>query len=56
MRTGRHLAMLYELVKSLTEDNPVKAFVFESAPPYKEVMARGLGAFLRMPSQTKPEY
>jgi len=52
VRTGRHLAMLYELVKALTSQQPQHAFAFESAPGYQEVVRKGLGAFLRMPGES----
>lgn len=51
-RVGRHLAMLIELVKALTQRQPQHGLIFEYVPTYDEVVKKGLGALLRVPDGT----
>jgi hypothetical protein len=49
LRVARHLAAIREVIEAYNELNPQAQIVVENIPDDKEVVARGLGAFLRPP-------
>jgi hypothetical protein len=46
-RVARHLAAIEEVLNAYNELNPETAIEVENIPPYNQVIARGLGAYLR---------
>jgi predicted deacylase len=48
-RVARHLAAIEEVLGAWNELNPQTPIVVEDIPPYADVIARGLGAYLRPP-------
>jgi hypothetical protein len=48
-RVARNLAAVEELINAYNELHPEAAIEVENIPAYKDVIARGLGAFLRPP-------
>jgi len=49
---ARHLAAIEEVLSAYNELNPQAPIVVEGIPAYNEVIARGLGAFLRPPPRS----
>jgi hypothetical protein len=49
VRAARHVAMILELSKALTEVQPQNAVVIEGVPSYAEITSKGIGTFLRVP-------
>jgi hypothetical protein len=49
LRVARHLAAIEEILSAWNELNPETPIVVEDIPPYTDVIARGLGAYLRPP-------
>jgi hypothetical protein len=52
-RVARNLAAIEELINAYNELHPEAPIEVESIPAYKDVIARGLGAFLRPPPRGK---
>lgn len=50
VRVARHVAMIVELSKALTEVQPHNAVVFEDVPTYQEITQERLGNFLKVPA------
>ena len=48
-RVARHLATIKEIINAYNELHPDAPIEVEGIPAYKDVIARGLGAFLRPP-------
>src|SRR5262249_31925898 len=48
-RVARHLAAIEELINAYSELHPEAPIEVENIPQYKDVIARGLGAFLQPP-------
>ena len=46
---ARHLAAIEEVINAYNELNPEAPIVVENIPAYNDVIARGLGAYLRPP-------
>ncbi len=53
VRIGRHVAMIVELSKALTEVRPQQAVVLENVPTYQEITTRGIGSFLLVPNASQ---
>jgi predicted deacylase len=53
-RVGRHTSSVLQTMVSWTEMHPEKPLVCDSIPRYADVVARGMGLFLRNPAQAKP--
>lgn len=49
VRTARHVAMVLELSKALSETHPQSAVVITGVPGYGEIARKGVGAFLMVP-------
>src|SRR5258708_5086248 len=49
LRVARNLAAIEELINAYNELHPETPIEIENLPSYKDVIARGLGAFLRPP-------
>jgi len=49
LRVARHLAAIAEVIDAYNELNPEAPILVENIPVYKDVIARGLGAFLQPP-------
>lgn len=49
LRVARHLAALEELLKAFNELHPDKPILVENIPPFKDLLEKGLGAFLLPP-------
>jgi hypothetical protein len=49
MRVARNLAAIEELINAYNELHPEAPIEVENIPQYKDVIARGLGAFLLPP-------
>jgi predicted deacylase len=54
VRVGRHTSAVLQTMASWTEANPGKPLECEGVPRYAEVIAKGLGFFLRNPAQAQP--
>lgn len=54
IRVGRHTSAVLQTIVSWTEAHPDKPLVCESVPRYAEVIEKGIGVFLRDPSQARP--
>lgn len=52
LRVARHLAAIEEIINAYNELNPATPVEFENFPQYKDVVDRGLGAFLRPPPKS----
>ena len=53
-RVGRHTSAVLQTMVSWTEMHPEKPMVCDSVPRYADVVARGMGQYLRNPAQGKP--
>ena len=53
-RVGRHTSSILQTMASWTEMHPEKPLVCDSIPRYADVVARGLGQYLRNPAQARP--
>jgi hypothetical protein len=53
-RVGRHTSSVLQTMISWTEMHPEKPMVCDSIPKYSEVIAHGMGYYLRNPAQAKP--
>ena len=53
-RVGRHTSSVLQTMVSWTEMHPEKPMVCDSIPRYADVVARGMGQYLRNPAQAKP--
>jgi hypothetical protein len=54
-RVGRHTSSVLQTMASWTEMHPEKPIVCDNIPRYAEVVARGLGQYLRNPAQARAE-
>jgi hypothetical protein len=52
-RVGRHTSSVLQTMVSWTEMHPEKPIVCDNIPRYADVVARGMGQFLRNPAQAK---
>ena len=52
LRVARHLAAIEEVIGAYNELNPQTPIVVENIPAYSDVIARGLGAYLRPPPRS----
>ncbi len=50
IRVGRHTSAILQTMETWTEDNPDRAVVCTGVPRYAEVIAAGVGAFLKDPA------
>ena len=55
IRVGRHTSAILQILETWSGDKPEKAIVIEGVPRYEEVIAKGIGAFLRDPSKADPK-
>jgi predicted deacylase len=55
VRVGRHTAAILRILEVWSGDKPDRAVVIEKLPGYDEVIAKGVGAFLRDPSTADPK-
>lgn len=53
-RVGRHTSSVLQTMVSWSEMHPEKPLVCDSIPRYADVVARGLGQYLRSPARAKP--
>jgi predicted deacylase len=53
-RVGRHTSSILQTMASWSEMHPEKPLVCDSIPRYADVVARGLGRYLRNPAQARP--
>jgi hypothetical protein len=53
-RVGRHTSAVLQTMESWTEMHPDKPLVCSNVPRYADVIAHGLGQYLRNPAQAKP--
>lgn len=51
VRVGRHTSSVLQVMATWTEDHPQKALVARDVPRYAEVIARGVGYYLKDPSK-----
>jgi hypothetical protein len=51
-RVARNLAAIEELINAYNELHPETPIEVENIPPYKDVIARGLGVFLQQPPRS----
>jgi hypothetical protein len=49
VRVARHLASIEEVINAYNELNPKTPIIVENIPKYKDVVEKGLGAFLKPP-------
>jgi hypothetical protein len=54
-RVGRHTSTVLQILQSWNEFHPEKAIVCEGVPKYKELIEKGVGAFLLDPNQAAKE-
>src|SRR5256714_8241796 len=52
LRVARHLAAIEQVINAYNDLNPQAPIVVQGIPAYNEVIARGLGAFLRPPPRS----
>jgi predicted deacylase len=55
VRVGRHTSTILQILETWSEDKPERAVVLEGVPRYKDVVAKGVGAFLRNPAKADPK-
>ena len=53
LRVARNLASIKEILDAYNDLNPQSPIVVEDIPDYSEVVARGLGAFLKPPPRSQ---
>jgi hypothetical protein len=51
VRVGRHTSSVLQVMTTWTEDHPQKALVVRDVPRYAELIARGVGYYLKDPSK-----
>ncbi|MBC7349323.1 MAG: succinylglutamate desuccinylase [Candidatus Aminicenantes bacterium] len=54
VRVGRHLSSIIQIFRVWSELNPDRPIVMENVPRYSEVMARGIGYYLKNPAECPP--
>jgi len=54
VRVGRHTSAILQTMASWTEVHPERPMLCDNVPRYAEVIEKGIGKFLRDPSQGKP--
>ncbi len=52
-RVGRHCSSILHIIELWSEDNPQRTIQCEKVPRYREILDKGIGFFLRDPSQEK---
>lgn len=52
-RVGRHCSSILHIIELWSEDNPERTIQCEKVPRYREILDKGIGFFLRDPSQEK---
>ncbi|MFO7867652.1 MAG: succinylglutamate desuccinylase/aspartoacylase family protein [Candidatus Aminicenantes bacterium] len=52
-RVGRHCSSILHIIELWSEDNPERTIQCEKVPRYQEILDKGIGFFLRDPSQEK---
>ena len=52
VRVARHLVAIEEVINAYNEVHPEAPIIVENIPPYKEVIEKGLGAFLKPPPKS----
>jgi hypothetical protein len=55
VRVGRHCSTLIQVLDVWSLDHADKAIVLKNVPKYAEVIAKGVGAFLRDPTRADPK-
>lgn len=50
VRTARHIKGFQEIVNALGEVSPARKIVMENVPEYKDIVKKGIGAFLHAPA------
>jgi len=55
VRVGRHTSAILQTFDVWTQDHPDRPVIAKNVPKYKEVIARGTGAFLRDPAKADPK-
>ncbi|MBN2206528.1 MAG: succinylglutamate desuccinylase/aspartoacylase family protein [Candidatus Aminicenantes bacterium] len=55
VRVGRHTSAILRILEVWSGDAPDRAVVIEGLPGYDEVIAKGVGAYLRDPSAADPK-
>lgn len=55
VRVGRHTSAILRILEVWSSDRSERAVVIEGLPGYDEVIAKGVGAFLRDPSSADPK-
>jgi len=53
-RVGRHTSSIAQVLDTWSEDNPARAVKVLDIPRYRDVVARGVGAYLRDPATAGP--
>jgi predicted deacylase len=56
VRVGRHTSAILRILEVWSADRPDRAVVIEGLPGYDEVIAKGVGAFLRDPAAADPKF
>jgi hypothetical protein len=51
VRVGRHTSSIAQVAETWTEDHPARPFVVTAVPRYKEVIANGVGHYLKDPAK-----
>jgi len=53
LRVGRHTSSILQIAETWTEDNPAKGLTITGVPRYAELVANGVGHYLRNPATAK---
>jgi hypothetical protein len=51
IRVARQLATVVEVLNAFNDEKPERKIVIEGLPEYRDLVERGLGAFLRAPPE-----
>jgi len=52
VRVARHLVAIEEVINAYNEVHPESPIIVENIPPYKDVIEKGIGAFLKPPPKS----
>ena len=55
VRVGRHCSTILQVLDVWSADHAENAVILKNVPKYAEVIAKGVGAFLRDPSKADPK-
>jgi len=55
VRVGRHCSTIIQVLDLWSQDHTDKAVVMKNVPKYKEVVQKGVGAFLQDPAKAPPK-